>query len=313
MKSLISQVTAGIAVVGILCGVGPAASAASRDTKPPSVRIAAPTVDQVASGTIQVNGSARDNVAVKRVAVSVDGGTLRTASGTSAWAAQVDTAAFPDGQHVLTVKAWDRRGNVRKVSVNANFSNGTTGDAKSLLTPEGTHIEIDSAGAWTTDQVYEMLKENGLDATVGSTLTVKVQDSYPSQAVVTPIQDADGRYTAFHATIYLQGVDSSSFVTQPDATVGHEFGHVWTLYHLYMTQQGDWSGYLKARGLEGDPRLESDYSWSRREIIADDYRLLFGSASAISERDGHLNQQIPDPRNVAGLRTYLQDVFGAPA
>jgi hypothetical protein len=32
---------------------------------------------------------------------------------------------------------------------------------------------------------------------------------------------------------------------------------------------------------------------------------LFGSSAAISERPTHLNTDIPDPRNVPGLQTFL--------
>ena len=40
-------------------------------------------------------------------------------------------------------------------------------------------------------------------------------------------------------------------------------------------------------------------------MIADDYRLLFGSSAAISERPTSINTTITDPRNQPGLDTYL--------
>jgi hypothetical protein len=133
---------------------------------------------------------------------------------------------------------------------------------------------------------------------------VKVQDLYPSQ-VTTVSSSTDGVYSDYQATLYLKGTDST-FTSIPDAAVAHEYGHVWTLYHLYMSQNGDWSGYLNARGLAGNPLLDSSYMWARSEIIADDYRLLFGSPAAISERPLHLNTQLPDPRTVPGLRDFLR-------
>ena len=57
--------------------------------------------------------------------------------------------------------------------------------------------------------------------------------------------------------------------------------------------------------LSGDPRLDSSYSWDRREILAEDYRLLFGSAKAISERPTQMNTAIPQPSNVDGLAGFL--------
>jgi len=46
-----------------------------------------------------------------------------------------------------------------------------------------------------------------------------------------------------------------------------------------------------------------------RPVSADDYRLLFGSGPAITERPTHLNNQIPDPRNVPGLKDYIYNSY----
>jgi hypothetical protein len=175
-----------------------------------------------------------------------------------------------------------------------------------MVTPEGTVIDVTTAGSWTAQHVYDLLKQNALPgdfAAIAPKLTIKVQDTYPSQTS-TSVSTVDGRYQNFAAIMYLQG-GSSTFSSQPDAVVGHEYGHVWTLYHLYLSQQGAWASYLDARGLTGNASLDSSYAWTRQEIIADDYRLLFGSAAAISERPTHLNSSIPDPRNVAGLSSFL--------
>ena len=178
-----------------------------------------------------------------------------------------------------------------------------------MTTPEGTVININSAGGWTTDRIYQLLKDNGLNSTIGPLLTVNVRDDVSSQ-VTTSAGTTNGRYTYFRANIYLKGVNST-MNTSPDAAVGHEFGHAWTLYYLYIAQQGDWSSYLSARGIAGDPRLNTTYEWTDREIIADDYRLLFGSDLAISERP-HLNTDIPDPRNVPGLKQFFQTTWMTP-
>lgn len=169
--------------------------------------------------------------------------------------------------------------------------------------PEGTRITIESAGSWTVDRIYQMLVANGLTTQIGPTLTVRVQDTFPSQTVTGAVKLGD-RYTSFSATMYLQGVNST-FADRPNAILGHEFGHVWTTFHLYLSRQGDWSSYLSARGLVSEARLDSSYSWDRGEIIADDYRLLFGSSSAVSEMPAHLNPDLPDPRNVAGLKDFF--------
>ena len=132
---------------------------------------------------------------------------------------------------------------------------------------------------------------------------MRVQDTYASQTVSSAAQ-TNGRYSSFSATLYLKGV-SSTFATQPDAQLAHEYGHVWTLFHLYLDRQGDWTSYLDARGLTGNASLDTSYNWDRREIVADDYRLLFGTSAAVSERPQHLNSSIADPRNVPGLRDFF--------
>ena len=187
-----------------------------------------------------------------------------------------------------------------------------------MVTPEGVTIDVSSAGAWTAQQVYDFLKPSALQLPeIGPHLKIKVQDTYASQTV-TSASSSGGVYTSFNATIYLKGV-SSTFVSFPDATVAHEYGHAWTLYHLYMDHNGDWTSYLNARWttadgsvtLANDPRLDSTYNWSRNEICADDYRLLFGDTLAVSERPLHLNSDIPPPALVAGLRDFFLNTWGA--
>jgi hypothetical protein len=67
------------------------------------------------------------------------------------------------------------------------------------------------------------------------------------------------------------------------------------------------AAYLKARGLEGDTRVGSSYSWSSRELIAEDYRQLFGSPNARS--GGQINTAIPPAADVPGLADFLANTF----
>jgi hypothetical protein len=172
-------------------------------------------------------------------------------------------------------------------------------------------IDVNSAGSWTIAQIYSMLKANALDLDkVGPTLTIDVEDDYATQTQTSAVYYG-GTYSNVASTISLQGVNSN-FAIGPDASLAHEYGHAWSNF-WYYTHQGSWAGYLTARWttadgsltLATDSRTGTSYSWTVREIIADDYRILFGTSAAISERGGHLNSQIPDPRNVPGLRDYL--------
>ena len=147
--------------------------------------------------------------------------------------------------------------------------------------------------------------------TIAPTLTINVQDQTTTQTQ-TSATNYGGKYSAVKSTMWLQGVNSN-FANGPDASVAHEYGHAWSNYWYYVAHQGSWGDYLTARWttsdgsltLATDSRVGTSHSWTVREIIADDYRILFGSPAAVSERAGHLNTQIPDPRNVPGLADTL--------
>lgn len=180
------------------------------------------------------------------------------------------------------------------------------------MSPEGLTINVNSAGSWTIAQIYSMVQANGLDlATIGPTLTIGVQDQYQSQTQTSATMSG-GRYATVKSTMWLLGVNSN-FAREPETVLTHEYGHAWSNYWYFITHQASWASYLSARWtaadgsvtLATDSRTDTTYSWSVREIVADDYRLLFGTPAAIAGRPGHLNTQIPDPRNVPGLAQFL--------
>jgi hypothetical protein len=292
------------------------------DTSPPTVTFSAPQGGSTLSGTVTVSGGASDNVGVASVDVQVDGGPWQAASGKSSWSYAWDTTTVANGTHTLVAKATDTSGNVTTASLTVTVSNvvaAAPSTQGSWVSPEGVTINVHSAGSWTIAQVYSILKANALDLDkIGPHLTIDVQDQYTSQTQVSTTFYA-GKYTSYAATMWLQGVNSS-FASRPDDTVTHEYGHAWSDYWLYIGHQGDWSSYESARWttsdgsltLATDSRTNSSYIWQVTEIVADDYRLLFGSPLAISERPAHLNNQIPDPRDVAGLRDFLYGTWRTP-
>jgi hypothetical protein len=103
-----------------------------------------------------------------------------------------------------------------------------------------------------------------------------------------------------------------SWLTGAARSLFHEYGHAWSLYHAYITQQDPaLTDYLEIRGLLGDDRLDTSHAWSRREIIAEDYRQLFGSPQA--RQAPQENRDIPRAADVPDLREYLRDAFTVPA
>jgi Bacterial Ig domain len=283
------------------------------DTTPPHITFNAPADGAQVAGKITVSGNASDNAALASVQIRVDSGAWGGVTGMASWSTSLDTTTLTDGTHEIDGRATDSAGNVTTASISVQVQNATqTSTFSHLVTPEGVTIDVNSAGGWTASQIYDLLKPSALDLPrIGPSLVIKVQDTVGSQTVTSAV-GTPGSYTAFQATMYLKGV-SSTFASQPDAQIAHEYGHVWSLFHLYIDHGGDWSSYLAARWstadgsvtLATDPRLGSSYTWDTREIIADDYRLLFGSAKAVSERPTHMNTSIPEPWNVDGLKASL--------
>jgi len=180
-----------------------------------------------------------------------------------------------------------------------------------LVTPEGATIQVysDAVGGWTAQKIYDLLAPNAYQLSlIGPALTIKVSAQWAS-STTTSVNLVGGVYAGYKAYTYLQANGTSSFSNQPDAIIAHEYGHAWSLYHLYITQQGDWTSYLRARGLAGNTNLDTSYMWNRKEILAEDYRLLFGTTSAQNEMT-QMNYLIPDARQVAGLKTFLSDTWG---
>ena len=311
----------------------------------PSISISSPPPNSTLSGTVTVSGSASDPIALSSVGISVDGGAYNNASGTSSWSFPLNTTTYLDGTHTISARATDTGGSTKVTSEFVTFSNATPSPSPTptssptpsptptsspspsptptsspspshWVSPEGVTIDINSAGPWTMDQIYSMLKASARDLSlIGPHLTIEVQDTTSSSCAASA-GTTNGVYSSFNAIIYLKGVNST-FSTQPDAQLAHEYGHAWTLYHLYMTHNGDWSSYLSERWtasdgsvtLATDPRLDSTYAWTRSEIIAEDYRLLFGSSLAKSERPTPMNTDIPAPSAEPSLSGFLLNTW----
>src|SRR5579871_2902097 len=80
------------------------------DTTPPSLTITSPgsTITSTSAATVQIAGKASDNVAVTSVKWTTSNGDSGTASGTTAWSAQVPLLI---GSTAVTIRAYDAAGN----------------------------------------------------------------------------------------------------------------------------------------------------------------------------------------------------------
>ena len=161
----------------------------------------------------------------------------------------------------------------------------------------------------TARQLYDAVLRGTVGPEAG-TVTIRF-DLAANSTTTHSVTSSDGRYSNFSATVY---VTYPSWLDHGDYILSHEYGHAWSMYHAYLTQQDPTlRGYLAARGLTGDPRLNSSHSWNVDELIAEDYRTLLGSASAAAIAQE--NSDIPAAADVAGLKEYLRDTFtvAAPA
>ena len=83
------------------------------DGVPPTATLTAPAnLAAGLTGTVSVDATATDNVAVASVEFQIDGAAIGAADSSAPYSATLDTSAYPAGQHVLRARATDTSGNV---------------------------------------------------------------------------------------------------------------------------------------------------------------------------------------------------------
>lgn len=124
----------------------------------------------------------------------------------------------------------------------------------------------------------------------------------------TNVSGVPGSYFGYQATVDIRYMD---WVDRFDFPLSYEYGHAWSEYYMDIVQQDPTlTSYLQARGLSGNPNLGTSQMWAPLELIADDYRQLFGTPNAQSYPP--FNYQIPPASQVAGLKTFLASTFMIP-
>lgn len=172
--------------------------------------------------------------------------------------------------------------------------------------PSGLTVEVynDVVAART---LHDQLAASLLGGEAGST-TVRF-DRDPTNHTSSSWSGSAGSYANYSSTVYAS---YTTWIDDGGASLTHEYGHAWSLYNTVIMQQDDTlAAYLRARGLEGDPRLGSDVYWQPRELVAEDYRQLFGTPNAASRPQA--NTAIPRAADVPGLREWMRDTFTQPA
>ena len=153
-------------------------------------------------------------------------------------------------------------------------------------------------------QVYDALAAGTMVGAEGASIVVRL-DFGPTSLTSFGALGSPGSYSGYNAVV-TESWDS--WLDRAQEVLFHEYGHAWAMYYAYLAQQdATLTSYLKARGLDGDSRLDSSHMWDRRELIAEDYRQLFGSADAAAVQQE--NYEIPVAAAVPGLRDFLSTTF----
>jgi hypothetical protein len=170
----------------------------------------------------------------------------------------------------------------------------------------GLRVETFNDALSATD-IYDDLMTGSLVGAEASSVTLRFGYGN-TNATATSVAQSNGVYSGYHA---ISTVSYASWLNGGDQALFHEYGHAWSLYYAFMIQQDpNLSAYLKARGLAGDLRVNSSYGWAARELIAEDYRQLFGSANARALAQA--NQELPPASEAPGLAEFLAAAFTQP-
>ena len=114
------------------------------DLIPPSVSISSPSAGTV-RGSVLVQASASDNVAVLSVQFKLDGANIGAPDTTAPYSISWETTAFGDGPHTLMAEARDAMGNVGTASVDVMTSNEPILDTPHYLEFDGVDDYLQAA------------------------------------------------------------------------------------------------------------------------------------------------------------------------
>jgi hypothetical protein len=188
---------------------------------------------------------------------------------------------------------------VRSADINSPLS--------TYVAPNG--IDIRSYDdAVTAQDIWAAMSRGALFGPEAAVTTVYFD--YGTQTDATwSVSGSNGTYSGFHANLWIAYL---SWLDNTDEVLFHEYGHDWGNYNAEIVQQDDtYSAYLKARGVYGDPRLYSSKAWDPNEMLAEDYRQLFGSPNAAAYPQA--NTDIPPAAQVTGLKSFLQSTYTQPS
>src|SRR3954453_1102342 len=188
---------------------------------------------------------------------------------------------------------------VRSMDINTPLSQTTMSD--------GTVVESYD-DAVTAQQIASAVSNGQLFGGEAAQIVVHFDVGSQTDATTTWATDAAGNYCCFHSDLWIA---YDSWLDNYDMVLFHEYGHAWGWYNGVVVQQDpNLTAYLKARGVYGNSLLNSSKAWTPTEMLAEDYRQLFGSPVAAGYPQA--NPDIPPAASVPGLRTWMVTTFTQP-
>lgn len=212
---------------------------------------------------------------------------------------------------------------VAGADVTANFGLRQVVRSTDLNTPLSTYKAPSGMICNSYDDVFTAQDWCNMFTSVGSLTngpeasTQKIYFDYPGQTATDESYSYAGNnagsYCCFESNSWISYTAWTGGYGGGSGTFWHEYGHAWGNYNAVVSQQDpSYTAYLKERGLYGDSRLYSTKAWSPDEMLAEDYRLLFGSQSPNNQNYPYNNPDVPDPRTVPGLKDWLANTFTKP-
>jgi len=182
-------------------------------------------------------------------------------------------------------------------------STDTAAPISTYTAPDGLRVESYDDVVSARDLADDLLGGSLVGPEAGS-VTIRF-DLSANSVTATSTTTLNGLVVGYHAT---SNVSYQSWLDDGDDTLFHEYGHAWSQYYADVVQQDPtFDSYLVARGLAGDPRVGTSYAWDVHELIAEDYRELFGSPNAAAAPQ--MNTDLPSAATVPGLRAFLAGAF----
>jgi len=130
-------------------------TATATDVVRPTVAIQSPTNGSVVAGSLNISGTAADNVSVSKVEVQLDNRDWAQASGTTSWSLSLNTSNFLNGPHTISARATDTAANISFTnSVTVRFFNVPGAYLQRIAGGNTSNVTDCSANLWLSDRAY---------------------------------------------------------------------------------------------------------------------------------------------------------------